>query len=198
MGYYAEALEDHRPQLGDDLEMRSHADVPMGAMWCYPPEEGPRQTYVADVQGAASVSHVYGKAATGAESMSAFGRPFQFTPRMLKPVVDMEFALGVNLLNIHTSPHQPDGVPKPGITLSPYLGQSFTRNDSWAHAARPWIDYLARCSHLLQQGNHVADVAYFYGEEAPVTGVFGDASPGSRRGTASISSTWTACSTTSP
>ena len=33
--YYAEALEDHRPQLGDDLAMRSHADVPMGAMWLF-------------------------------------------------------------------------------------------------------------------------------------------------------------------
>ena len=33
--YYAEALEDHRPQLGDDLAMRSHADVPMGAMWTF-------------------------------------------------------------------------------------------------------------------------------------------------------------------
>ena len=28
--YYAEALEDRRPQLGDDLAMRSHADVPDG------------------------------------------------------------------------------------------------------------------------------------------------------------------------
>ncbi|HWM17975.1 MAG TPA: glycosyl hydrolase, partial [Microbacterium sp.] len=31
MSYYSEALEDGRPQLGDDLAMRSHADVPMGA-----------------------------------------------------------------------------------------------------------------------------------------------------------------------
>ena len=177
MTYYAEALEDHRPQLGDDLEMRSHADVPMGAMWCYEPEAGPQATYVADLRGAASVAHVYGKAATGAESMSAFGKPFAYTPRKLKPVVDMEFVLGVNLINIHTSPHQPDAAPKPGITLSPYLGQSFTRNETWAHAAKPWLDYMARCSHLLQQGTHAADVAYFYGEEAPVTGVFGDSAP---------------------
>lgn len=175
--YYAEALEDHRPQLGDDVEMRSHADVPMGAMWCYEPDDGPQATYVADLRGAASVSHVYGKAATGAESMSAFGKPFRFTPRTLKPIVDMEFALGVNLLNIHTSPHQPEAVPKPGITLSPYLGQSFTRNETWAHAAKPWLDYLGRCSYLLQQGTYAADIAYFYGEEAPVTGVFGDAAP---------------------
>ena len=33
--YYAEALEDRRPQLGNDLAMRSHADVPMGAMWLF-------------------------------------------------------------------------------------------------------------------------------------------------------------------
>lgn len=177
MTYYAEALEDHRPQLGDDLEMRSHADVPMGAMWCYEPETGPKATYVADLRGAASVAHIYGKAATGAESMSAYGKPFAYTPRKLKPVVDMEFVLGVNLINIHTSPHQPDAAPKPGITLSPYLGQSFTRNETWAHAAKPWLDYIARCSHLLQQGTHAADIAYFYGEEAPVTGVFGDSSP---------------------
>ena len=178
MTYYAEALEDHRPQLGDDLEMRSHADIPMGAMWCYEPETGPAQTYVADVKGASSVANVYGKEAVGAESMSAFGKPHVFTPRKLKPVADMEFALGVNLINIHASPHQPEAAPKPGVPLSPYLGQSFTRNETWAHAARPWIDYLARCSHLLRQGNHAADIAYFYGEEAPVTGVFGDSDPG--------------------
>ena len=30
---YGEALENARPVLGDDLAMRAHADVPMGAMW---------------------------------------------------------------------------------------------------------------------------------------------------------------------
>ena len=35
--YYAEALKDHRPQLGDDLAMRAQADVPMGAMWLFDP-----------------------------------------------------------------------------------------------------------------------------------------------------------------
>ena len=175
---YEEAFKSHHHRFSTvRVTMRSHADIPMGAMWCYEPDDGPQATYVADLRGAASVAHVYGKAATGAESMSAFGIPFRFTPRTLKPIVDMEFALGVNLLNIHTSPHQPEAVPKPGITLSPYLGQSFTRNETWAHAAKPWLDYLGRCSYLLQQGTYAADIAYFYGEEAPVTGVFGDAAP---------------------
>ena len=57
--YYAEALEDHRPQLGDDLAMRSHADVPMGAMWLFDAGTGrPKPTYVADLKGASSVAHV--------------------------------------------------------------------------------------------------------------------------------------------
>jgi hypothetical protein len=34
--------------------------------------------------------------------------------------------------------------------------------------AKPWIDYIARNAFLLQQGRNVADVAYFYGEEAPI------------------------------
>ena len=38
--------------------------------------------------------------------------------------------------------------------------------------ARPWIDYIARNSFLLQQGRNVADVAYFYGEEQPLTALY--------------------------
>lgn len=35
------------------------------------------------------------------------------------------------------------------------------------------MSYLARSSYLLQQGHFYGDVAYFYGEEAPLTAVFG-------------------------
>jgi hypothetical protein len=40
--------------------------------------------------------------------------------------------------------------------------------------ARPWVDYIARSSFMLQQGVNVADVAYFYGEEAPLTSLYKD------------------------
>jgi hypothetical protein len=172
--YYAEALEDHRPQLGDDLAMRSAADVPMGAMWVFDPGTGARPTYVADLKGASSVAHVYAKPYTGAESMSAFHRPWSYTPRWLKPVADLELTLGVTRFCIHTSPHQPVAVPPPGIGLSPYLGQVFVRTETWADLAGPWVDYLARCSFLLNAGVPATDIAYFVGEEAPVTALFGD------------------------
>jgi hypothetical protein len=174
LAYYAEALEDHRPQLGNDLAMRSHADVPMGAMWTFDAGGSPNPTYVADLKGASSVAHVHGKPFTGAESMSAFHRPWSYTPRRLKHVADLELALGVTRFCIHTSPHQPTQVPPPGIGLSPYLGQTFIRSEPWAEMARPWIDYLARCSHLLNQGVPAVDVAVFVGEEGPLTALFGD------------------------
>ncbi len=173
--YYAEALEDHRPQLGDDLAMRAQADVPMGAMWVFDPGSGqPGPTYVADLRGASSVAHVYGKPWTGAESMSAFHRPWSYTPRRLKHIADLELALGVTRFCIHTSPHQPVQVPPPGIGLAPFLGQVFVRTEPWARFAGPWVDYLARCSYLLNQGLPAVDVAVFTGEEAPLTALYGD------------------------
>ncbi|HEY8307323.1 MAG TPA: glycosyl hydrolase [Lapillicoccus sp.] len=173
--YYAEALEDHRPQLGDDLAMRSHADVPMGALWMFDAgSEEPAPTYLADLKGASSVAHVHGKAFTGAESMTALHRPWSYTPRRLKHVADLELALGVTRFCIHTSPHQPTQVPPPGIGLAPVLGQAFIRSEPWADLARPWIDYLARCSWLLNQGTPAVDIAVFIGEEGPVTALFGD------------------------
>lgn len=174
MTYYAEALEDHRPQLGDDMAMRAAADVPMGAMWTLEPGAKPNPTYVADIKGAASVANIYGKAAVGAESLTAFGHPWAYAPADLKSTADLEFALGVNRLLIHTSAHQPFADRAPGLALAPFLGQYFTRNESWAEMADGWTDYLARTSFLLQQGHHVADIAYFYGEESPITALYGD------------------------
>ncbi len=172
MHYYGEALEYHRPSLGDDMEMRSKTDVPMGAMWTWAGNPGPDLDYIADLRGAASVAHIYGQNLVGAESMTSRGPAWSFSPNTLKQVADLEFALGVNRFEIHESAHQPVAGMAPGLTLGPY-GLWFNRNDTWAEEAEPWVTYLARCSYLLQQGRFNADVAYFYGEEGPLTAVFG-------------------------
>ncbi|HEY1649260.1 MAG TPA: glycosyl hydrolase [Terracidiphilus sp.] len=172
LSYYSEALEFHRPSLGDDMEMRSKADVPMGAMWTYAGSPSPEVDYISDLRGAASVAHIYGQNLVGAESMTSRGPAWSFSPNSLKKVADLEFALGVNRFEIHESAHQPVADMAPGLTLGPY-GLWFNRNQTWADEAKPWVDYLARCSYLLQQGNFYGDVAYFYGEEGPLTAVFG-------------------------
>ena len=172
LSYYAEALEYHRPSLGDDIEMRRRADVPMGAMWTYMPNEMPQPTYVADLRGAASIAHIYGQNVVGAESMTSNGPAWGWSPNTLKRIADLELALGVNRFMIHESAHQPLVDKAPGLTLGHY-GLWFNRNQTWAEQAAPWVTYLARSSYLLQQGHFFADVAYFYGQEGPLTAVFG-------------------------
>jgi hypothetical protein len=170
--YYGEALEFHRPSLGDDMEMRSRTDIPMGAMWTYKESVGPNPTYVADLRGAASVAHIYGQNLVGAESMTAGIAQWSYFPGNLKRNADLQLALGVNRFMIHESTHEPVIDKAPGLTLGA-AGQFFTRNETWAEQAGPWITYLGRSSFLLQQGHFYADVAYFYGEEGPLTAVFG-------------------------
>jgi hypothetical protein len=169
---YAEALEDHRASFGDDMEMRQYAAIPMAAMWTYGTRQESFPTYVADIRGAASVAHAYGQNLVAAESLTSAVQPWAYAPRQLKPIVDLEFALGVNRIVVHTSVHQPVDKP-PGLSLF-IFGQFFNRLETWADYAGPWVRYMARCSYLLQQGRYAADVAYFYGEEAPLTGLFGD------------------------
>ncbi|WP_404482562.1 glycosyl hydrolase [Novosphingobium sp. BL-52-GroH] len=170
---YGEALEDKRPMLGDDMTMRKATDVPMAAMWAFGKEDGPRQTLIADMKGAASVAHLYGQNLVAAESMTASMAPWAFAPKDLKRFIDMEFVNGVNRPVVHTSVHVPVDDKKPGLSLF-IFGQYFNRMESWGEMAKPWVDYIARSSLLLQEGRNVADVAYFYGEEAPLTGLYGD------------------------
>ncbi|MCJ2184232.1 glycoside hydrolase [Novosphingobium sp. 1949] len=164
---YGESLEGWRTALGDDLDMRRYADVPMAAMWYYAPDAAPKPFYAADMRGAASVAHIYGQNLAAAESLTSTRQPWDQGPADLKRVVDWEFLNGINRIVIHSSVHQPVDDKLPGMSMD-HIGQYFNRHETWAEMARPWIDYIARSSLLLQQGQFVADVAYFYGEEAPL------------------------------
>jgi hypothetical protein len=175
--HYSEALESGRPSLGDDMAMRAGADIPMAAMWSYPPEAGgPAPDYYVDIRGAASVAHIYGQNLVAAESLTSALNPWAFSPRDLQPMIDMEFALGVNRPVIHTSVHQPLTDHAPGFSLF-IFGQYFNRLDTWGEQAKPWVDYISRNAFMLQQGRFVADVGYFYGEEAPLTALGHDKVP---------------------
>ena len=168
---YGEALESGRPSLGDDMAMRSHADVPMSAMWTHSRENGPQQSHVADIKGAASVAHIYGQNLVAAESLTSSLSYWDHAPASLKRIIDLEFVTGVNRPVIHTSVHVPVEDKQPGLSLF-IFGQYFNRNESWAEMARPWVDYIARNALMLQQGRNVADVGYFHGEEAPLTALY--------------------------
>ena len=177
MGRYSESHETGRVFIADGMEVKRSAAIPMSAYWV--PTEGTKGEqfgYSADVRESASVAHIYGQNLVAAESMTARSGAWAWAPELLKPTADMEMALGLNRFVIHTSVHQPLSDKIPGLSLGPY-GQWFTRHETWAEQAQPWIAYLARSSFMLQQGKYVADVLYFYGEDSNLTALFAEKSP---------------------
>ncbi|MGI9072601.1 MAG: glycosyl hydrolase [Bryobacteraceae bacterium] len=172
VGLYAEAMGTGLPTTGDGLKNKGQVDIPMGEFWTHLPGKNDTPDHDADVHEAASAAHIYGKPIVATESFTSmpFIPGWGQSPFFLKPQADRHLAMGVNRIVFHTSDHQPfvDDAHKPGITLWMF-GQHYTRNITWAEQAIAWNTYLARCSHLLQQGQYVADLAYFYGEGAPAT-----------------------------
>jgi (4-O-methyl)-D-glucuronate---lignin esterase len=166
--YYSESHENGRAFIGDGMDAKKYADIPMGAMWARRFVDITQANYDADIHESASVAHVYGKPLVAGEVFTAFPNSYDFSPETLKPIADRAMTLGLNLFVIHASAHQPDERLGPGVTLGPY-GQSFTRKETWSREAKGWIDYLTRSSFLLQQGQFVADIAYFYGENTNIT-----------------------------
>jgi len=181
MRHYTESHESGRAFIGDGMEAKRSADIPMSATWTPPTTDQDDNgtvavRYRADVRESASVAHIYGQNIVAAESMTARGNTWAFSPERLKPTADMELASGLNRFVIHTSVHQPVSDKIPGLGLGPY-GQWFTRHETWAEQALPWITYLSRSSFMLQQGKFVADILYYYGEDNNITAIFGNKLP---------------------
>ena len=176
MGRYSESHEARRAFIGDGMEVKKTADVPMGAGWTPGGfggnEGGFASVYQADIRESASVAHLYGQKYVAAESLTAMGSDWAWSPERLKPIADHIMACGLNRFVIHTSVHQPLMNKAPGMSLGPF-GQWFTRNETWAEQATAWTSYLARSCYMLQQGKYVADIAWYYGEDNNITTLFG-------------------------
>jgi hypothetical protein len=177
MRHYGESHESGRAFVADGMEVKKFNEVPMSAMWTQRPGVNTVEYgYNADDRESASVAHIYGQNLAAAESLTASAAPWAWSPATLKPTADQELLNGINRFVIHESAHQPLVGKAPGLTLGPY-GQWFNRNDTWAEYARPWIDYLARSSYMLQQGRFAADVVDFYGEDSNLTAIFESGAP---------------------
>jgi hypothetical protein len=122
-----------------------------------------------ECRAASSCANTYGKQFVSAESWTG-GPAFRNAPADLKARGDWSFCEGVNHVVMHVYIHQPWEDKVPGMN-APW-GTEFNRHNTWFEQSKAWIDYLRRSCWLLQQGNRVADVAYFIGDDAPkMTGV---------------------------
>ena len=180
-GRFTESHEDGRLFVGDGMDVKMKADIPMSAIWMDNAPNGHDKVSIgeADIRESASVAHLTGKKIVAGECFTVSGagkRGYSYFPGNLKNTADIALGSGLTRFVIHESAHQPVDDKVPGTSLFQY-GQWFNRHETWASMARPWMDYLARSCYLLQQGDYVADILWYYGEDNCIVGLYGRQGP---------------------
>ena len=176
-GRYTESHENARTFVGDGMDPKRTATVPMAAIWTVGAAES--IAYQADIRESASAAHLYGQNLVAGESFTTngmLGGAYSWYPGNLKEVADVAMMSGLNRFFIHESAHQPSDEVRPGLGLLIY-GQWFNRHETWAEYAKYWMDYLARSCYYLQAGKNVADVLWYYGEDANIASAYARALP---------------------
>ena len=146
----------------DELADGGRADIPMAEFWV-------GGAALETVKLASSSGHTYGRNIIGAESFTAVPEHARWTndPYSMKGLGDHVFSGGINRIIFHRYAMQPWVNRSPGMTMGPW-GIHFERTNTWWNQGASWLQYLARCQYLLQQGTFVGDAAYYSGENAPI------------------------------
>ncbi|MBT5428093.1 MAG: hypothetical protein HOK84_17950 [Bacteroidetes bacterium] len=142
----------------DALKALGNVDIPRGEFWIR------NRNNIFLIKEIASASHIYGKKYVDAESWTTWWR-WKDSPFVRKQWVDRAFCEGLNRVTYHGYSNSPEEFGYPGRSY--HAGVDMNTRVVWWSKARPFMDYLARCCQMLQQGKFVADVAYFYGDQAP-------------------------------
>jgi hypothetical protein len=145
----------------NDLDMAEYIDDPICEFWW------PKSTDLYwSVKSMSSVAHVNGRQIVGAEAFTADdSERWRAHPALLKALGDRAFCGGVNRFIIHRYAMQPWVQDRrPGMSMGPW-GLHYERTQTWWEDSKAWHQYLARCQHLLRQGNFVADVLSLQSEE---------------------------------
>lgn len=182
----AEAGGQHHPRLlcNDGLMNQGRMDTPVAEFWesthWKENQWVPANHHAVTLAGwdeaaqnvnakqAASAAHLYGKRLVASESFTSIGPRSHWgvAPADLRLYANIAFCEGINALTIHGSATSGPDAGMPGKAFA--AGTHFNPNVTWWNqAAAPFLQYLARCSHMLQQGRFVADVLYYNGDEAP-------------------------------
>ena len=136
----------------------------LGAVGLMRGEFWPKQRSMYNVKEIACAAHTYGQTIVDAESFTCW-RHWRDCPYYLKLLADQAFVDGLNHITFHTAPHGGAESGLPGYAY--HAGTHMGPNLVWWPMAGPFIDYLSRCSFLLQEGTPVADVCYYQGDGAP-------------------------------
>lgn len=140
-------------------------DVPRGEFW------NKHHFYDADsidilwlVKEISSASNIYQRGIVEEEAFTSF-QHWQEGPFDLKPLADRAFCEGMNRVIVHGFTHNPTGTGYPGIVY--HAGTHYNDKRVWWPKIKPFNDYLARISFVLQEADFSADVLHYYGDKVP-------------------------------
>ena len=155
----------------DALQANGANEIPMGEFWkrTWEPDGpvfGTPDHYGFDcVRQASSAAHIYGRRFCQAEAMTSWSEDWIDDPWCLKDIGDHGFCDGVNRFVMHGFITQPRIDVVPGNQWM-HVGTHLNPDVTWWPMSHAWLRYLQRCQYMLRQGLFVADVAYYYGENA--------------------------------
>ena len=159
--FYAEAAGPH--QLAADLlKSIARCDVSMGEFWMPGTHRGVDDADRFLLRDAAAAAHGYGMNLVFCEAFTGGNDPWQQSPFNIKPCADQAFCDGLNRPCIHGYSFSPWLDDAPGVAY--WAGTYFNRNVTWWNQSPAFLDYLSRCSFLLQQGLFAPDVAFYNGD----------------------------------
>ena len=164
LGIHPESGGPHGAPL-DGLETLGTGAFPQTEYWAPSAVHRTRDEERFFVKEASSAAHTYGKNLVAAEGMTSIGPHWEESPASLKPAFDYAVCEGMNRLVWHTFTSSPKEMGLPGQEY--FAGTHLNPNSTWWPQAGAFIGYINRTDFLMQQGQPVADVLYYYGDHVP-------------------------------
>jgi hypothetical protein len=152
----------------DALKSNEYIDLPMTEFWAgansnnlleYQPSNRPV------VSMPTSSALAFNKQIIGSEAYTGNAH-YSESPGDLKPYGDAAFCSGVNQIILHSYVHQPFDL-KPGMTLGKFGGHYNRNNPVWEFN-QDWLKYQSRVQYILQKGEPVVDVLFYFGDQLPL------------------------------
>lgn len=140
-------------------------DIPRGEFWINHNRLNERGIDILRVvKEVSAASHIYNRRIVEMEAFTSF-QHWAEGPFEMKPFGDRAFAEGMNKVVVHGSTHNPRGTGYPGIVY--HAGTHYNDKRVWWPKIKPFNEYLARVSYILQETDFFADVLYYYGDTIP-------------------------------
>jgi len=164
MGIQPESAGPHAGPM-DGIKNYGFSDIVMSEFWSPSPHRpAPNNRFF--LKQASSAAHIYGQKIVGAESFTTIGPHWNDELwHDQKSAFDHEICAGLNRMYFHTFTCSPPEMGLPGQEY--FAGTHVNPQVTWWEQSGAFIDYMHRIQSVVQEGNFVADVLYYYGDHVP-------------------------------